>query len=646
MTSPGLGTTDQPILEYAYGSSVTVNECNGTTPFGPFGTADYAANVLSVGVYTSLVNTSGTSVTGVSGDNFVTGGGWNGSTITIGGANYIISSVASTTTLTLMTSAGTQTRVVSLVPASGALTTWPPTTMISAINNGSANPVMFYGNGHYTTFSVTVYGAEFTACGSSTTACAPTNIPNYNSETLFLDRSDFENDIFNLSGGETSTNATGHFGTYYVRKNIIYQNVLSHVQTIDVQAQYNAGAYSGGTICDIENIYSDGTIGNTNNGFNGCTFKNIVAEYDFNNMPYLYPANQWASFTNVIAIRPSCTDGFYWGGNASNFFIDCPNATASRHVTGWNYSTIPIVLSSGIFQADSNYGEGHFLEGDGLQGSATYYASGLLEYNLILPSSSDGSISASLSIGVNTSGSTSTLCHPVTMLHNTSVGNDSSYAQFWITHAGTYSCANSSTTPIVPAFQSNLMLQTGATNQYSLMLGSPFATGGSEILNPPIPADQIIASSVGYNGYSGLIASTQFGVGVATTCSPSTALGTPYDICTTTWTGTPGSHDVQANPNFVDTTRNLQTWGVTQGVAASSSAAIGVYASTNPANYPVMIPQMLNWIRAGFSPTNPVFHNTAADGTDIGAVSFSASTPSTAVLINGRFTIKGQVIIQ
>src|SRR5437016_3808562 len=52
------------------------------------------------------VNTSGTAVTWVSGDKFVTGGAWNNVVITIGTSHFTIASVTNSTHLTLKTSAG------------------------------------------------------------------------------------------------------------------------------------------------------------------------------------------------------------------------------------------------------------------------------------------------------------------------------------------------------------------------------------------------------------------------------------------------------------------------------------------------------------------------------------------------------------
>lgn len=95
---------------FSYGNSSSGAISSPTSPslstgdFGGFGTD---------------VNTSTTTVTLILGSPFITNGTWNGRTIAINGVNYIISSVTSTTSLTLTTSAGTQTGVTYLVGYAG-----------------------------------------------------------------------------------------------------------------------------------------------------------------------------------------------------------------------------------------------------------------------------------------------------------------------------------------------------------------------------------------------------------------------------------------------------------------------------------------------------------------------------------------------
>ena len=72
-----------------------------------------------------------------------------------------------------------------------------------------------------------------------------------------------------------------------------------------------------------------------------------------------------------------------------------------------------------------------------------------------------------------------------------------------------------------------------------------------------------------------------------------------------------GNHDINANPNFVDSTRNLGKWGqVVQAQSAGSdygyAETIGwLISSTNLPNLKTNLTAMMQWVRAGFAPTNP-----------------------------------------
>ncbi|MBI4463164.1 MAG: hypothetical protein HY647_00535 [Acidobacteria bacterium] len=70
-------------------------------------------------VFGFTVSTSGTTVTRVSGPNFITGGPWNGSQIEIQGVKYTIASVTDANQLTLTSSAPTSTNVPAVVWQAG-----------------------------------------------------------------------------------------------------------------------------------------------------------------------------------------------------------------------------------------------------------------------------------------------------------------------------------------------------------------------------------------------------------------------------------------------------------------------------------------------------------------------------------------------
>ncbi len=135
------------------------------------------------------------------------------------------------------------------------------------------------------------------------------------------------------------------------------------------------------------------------------------------------------------------------------------------------------------------------------------------------------------------------------------------------------------------------------------------------------PADPITGANCDYNCSYNLPTTSRFS-------SPNNAAnGTVYDIPMTT---VPGVHDVvNTNPNFVDPTRNLQTWSVMKGYSASTDTyAVQTYFALKAiqADPTLTKTDLIPWVRAGFAPKNVALHNAASDGTDIGAVSFFLSS--------------------
>ena len=70
--------------------------------------------------------------------------------------------------------------------------------------------------------------------------------------------------------------------------------------------------------------------------------------------------------------------------------------------------------------------------------------------------------------------------------------------------------------------------------------------------------------------------------------------------------GTPGAHDVVANPNFVDGSRNLMNYYRMKTAANSGNAQTDTTAAlTYMHDHPDLMPEMIDWVRGGFAPTNP-----------------------------------------
>ena len=116
-----------------------------------------------------------------------------------------------------------------------------------------------------------------------------------------------------------------------------------------------------------------------------------------------------------------------------------------------------------------------------------------------------------------------------------------------------------------------------------------------------------------------------------------TSDGTYYDLPTTGFA--PGANDINLDPGFVDPTRNFETagqilWGADGTIAGTLQAL-----KTDPAT---RIPELIQWIKAGFAPTNPALATAAHDGTYSGAVSVvsaAAATQCSGVGTNAMSTL-------
>jgi len=140
------------------------------------------------------------------------------------------------------------------------------------------------------------------------------------------------------------------------------------------------------------------------------------------------------------------------------------------------------------------------------------------------------------------------------------------------------------------SFRSNIAWNTPEASG-GFMLG-----GGSPSAQPII--DVISASSLSHN--SGYLLS-QFYPFLSFTTAPH------------------GVNDLNSNPQFVDPTRSFASWSSARGGARTILGGIDRLFRLNTSAQGA-IEDLLNFIRAGFFPTNPQFQNTAHDGTTRGAV--------------------------
>lgn len=105
------------------------------------------------------------------------------------------------------------------------------------------------------------------------------------------------------------------------------------------------------------------------------------------------------------------------------------------------------------------------------------------------------------------------------------------------------------------------------------------------------------------------------------------------------FSGTTGTHDVNANPNFVDDSRRFLTWG--QSLDGSLTTWAGVIAKMRDCvkglNTTFTVAACYNWIMSGWYASNSALHGTAHDGGNIGIAQLfvGGSSSSSGPRFNG-----------
>lgn len=87
------------------------------------------------------------------------------------------------------------------------------------------------------------------------------------------------------------------------------------------------------------------------------------------------------------------------------------------------------------------------------------------------------------------------------------------------------------------------------------------------------------------------------------------------------FTGTPGAHDIDTDPKFVDSTRNIAKWAAANGGSESVSSAITLLRADM-----TLIDDMVTWVRNGFKVQAITLNNAGHDGATIGAMGYQSPT--------------------
>lgn len=121
------------------------------------------------------------------------------------------------------------------------------------------------------------------------------------------------------------------------------------------------------------------------------------------------------------------------------------------------------------------------------------------------------------------------------------------------------------------------------------------------------PADGVYTTA-NYNGYWNITGLRYFN-----------SVATPLK-----YTNPPGVNDINANPNFVDSTRNFLKWAQSVDAAVVTWAnALTNFSKMNDDSGSVpgfTVAAAYDWIRAGWAPQNLAYRATGADGGDVGGI--------------------------
>ena len=266
---------------------IAVVPFNPAYPFTSLSGSTRQLDTQITNTVSGVVSTSGTGVTYVSGTHFIAGVAWVGSTISINSVNYKVSSVASTTSLTLTTSAGTQssvaysdTAICSTAAGQVCTVNWSATTTggatatfsdlthtaVSTISGGLATITVNIG-GTGGTCSITPANSHtgpWTASSTSTvTVTAQSTDDNTKSGTFPINVC--ANQTGTLANGDPSVRVLPFYDQAYVGEPIDLQSYVSGA--VDETGTWSTPVCSGGgagTLSDT--TYRDTVFTGTSSG--------------------------------------------------------------------------------------------------------------------------------------------------------------------------------------------------------------------------------------------------------------------------------------------------------------------------------------------------------------------------------------------
>ena len=476
-----------------------------------------------------------------------------------------------------------------------------PTTILP-INVGSANPVLVDVNGTTDSMTYQIYGTLVKNCGSASIGClnyatdGDTGRNSYANAGLI----DVEGSMFDTTG---NFQATCHYSACNPVASFTF---LENRFVDDLQGFITNGGRSASTkpCLFVDNYFSAVFANNSNATYIGCTFTgNVFAEAVYWATSDVWPLAMFQRNVTLAAMNDrSAANPLPVQDNYFSWTV----AGSSTHNLALGGTTTSTYQGNVHESLDSSQGEGHCTTG----GSAAPAANNIYFLdNLSLPAP-NGVNSCSLMSQEGTVGGSAVQVGYGD--HNGAYGKGV-YQWFALHgHSGNYYYTNQA----VRSLRANLGYAASANAGNLMIAPSALETAGMNA----VPNTTVYVAQEGNNALWNAASSTHWGPGNGNSGCNSTqsgAYGTPYDQCTASGTTVPGIADITANPNLIDRTRGLLTWGSRlHGQAATLGGAESALVGCQ--NLGWCTTELLNWVKRGYQPTNLALKGKAYDGRIVG----------------------------
>ena len=491
--------------------------------------------------------------------------------------------------------------------------------------NGTGGSSWSFGNGTYQdSGQIQAIYANFTSCGTASVPCIDTNSFYYVGLHSSITYSSFTSCGEITFGGEQSGT-----GAQFIFNN---NTIVSPLNSSNYGLEFGGIAGDSTWVCQVENNYLEGetheSIGGTSGLDDGCIVNgNWFVGNTTTTEPYIgstvaHAANHFDGNAFYNQQIGSAGSGFPSGPMTRSLLLLAgnPGSISTHLVCGGIGEYSAGTYNGGVYEREYN-------DPSGIEGASSCLLAGggfpVTVENYISVPSPDGYSPADL---INVVGTPAAGAY-ITAVHNTSLATPAANGGF-ATFVGEGSTGQAGQ---FQKIADNIFWMTPATSGAAFGVnwfsGTPVANNFEDVGNN----DWWNVTGTAYTSLYG-------------------PASTPYNPTA----GTYGNGDITQNPGFVGcppygggansiNNCNFKNWGKLQNITVSTWADILTQAKcmNAPIGSCLLTPSAIlayySFVQDGFRPTNAALHNTASDGTDIGAVKYltAAAAPST---ISGLLT--------